>query len=654
MQAPPGFRQVADPLPDALLLVDGDGLLVDLNPAAAQWFGHSRDKLVGQPLASFCAGDTEAVLHVVKASSRSRSFVPCLLRIAGANGQTQDCRCEGSLYSPKSDAAPAVVMLRLSSKQAATSRFLELNERLVALVKEINQRKRAEAELEAVSERLRVTLASIGDAVVSADVQGRVTFTNAVAERLMGLTTAPIGRPLQEVFVIVNETTREAVENPVDKVLRSGQVVGLANHTVLVRPDGSELPIDDSGAPIRNRDGETIGVVMVFRDVSERRQLELELQKHTRELEEADRRKDEFLSMLAHELRNPLAPLSSSVRLLDRLQGLSPQAGHVLAMMNRQIGHMTRLVDDLLDVARLKRGSIELRKAPVDLADVVSQAREMARAVADAQGVDIVVAPLPSLVVHGDLTRLVQVVANLLTNAAKFTPGGGTATVSLREEGGQARLVVRDTGVGIEPALLPRIFDLFVQADHSLDRASGGLGIGLTVARSIIELHGGTIRALSGGQGQGSEFVVQLPLLTASVARAPEPPAPSRAAAAPEARNILVVDDNVDALDALSTLLEMDGHVVRSAASAEAALHLLPDFEPDVVLLDIGLPGMNGYELAREIRTRTSGREMLLVAISGYGDRASKQSSTYAGIDSHLTKPVDFDALSAILQAGKR
>ncbi|HZF78563.1 MAG TPA: PAS domain S-box protein, partial [Rubrivivax sp.] len=339
MQAPPGFRQVADPLPDALLLVDGDGLLVDLNPAAGELFGHSRDELVGQPLARFCDGDADAVLQVVRTSSRSRSFVPCALRIAAANAEPQDCRCEGSLYSPKSDAGPAVVMLRLSSKQAATSRFLELNERLVALVKEINQRKRAEAELEAVSERLRVTLASIGDAVVSADVQGRVTFTNAVAERLMGLTTAPIGRPLQEVFVIVNETTREPVESPVEKVLRSGQVVGLANHTVLVRPDGSELPIDDSGAPIRNRDGQTIGVVMVFRDVSERRLLEIQLQKHTRELEEADRRKDEFLSMLAHELRNPLAPLSSSVRLLDRLQGLSPQAGHVLAMMGRQIGH---------------------------------------------------------------------------------------------------------------------------------------------------------------------------------------------------------------------------------------------------------------------------------------------------------------------------
>ncbi|HZF78262.1 MAG TPA: ATP-binding protein, partial [Rubrivivax sp.] len=337
-------------------------------------------------------------------------------------------------------------------------------------------------------------------------------------------------------------------------------------------------------------------------------------------------------------------------------EGSAPSVKGAREMMERQVKQLVRLVDDLLDVARLKRGSIELRKAPVDLADVVAQAREMARAVADAQGVELVVARLPSLVVYGDLTRLVQVVANLLTNAAKFTPGGGTATVTLREEGGQALLAVRDTGVGIEPALLPRIFDLFVQADHSLDRASGGLGIGLTVARSIIELHGGTIRAHSDGPGQGSEFVVQLPLLSQRVSHAPKPlvTAPDVAAAAPAARYILVVDDNVDALDALSTLLEMDGHVVRSAASAEAALHLLGDFEPEVVLLDIGLPGMNGYELAREIRGRASGRNMLLVAISGYGDRAAKESSTYAGIDSHLTKPVDFDALSAVLQAGKR
>jgi PAS domain S-box-containing protein len=652
MEAPPGFSQVADPLPDALLLVDGDGLLVDLNPSASRLFGYPRDQLKGQPLARFCASEPNVVLDVIKAGSRSRSLVPGALKIAVAGSEPLDCRCEGCLYSPRSDSEPVLVMLRLSDKKAAGTRFLELNERLVGLVKEVNQRKLAEAELEAVSERLRVTLASIGDAVVSADVQGKVTFTNAVAERLMGLQSPPIGRPLQDVFVIVNETTREPVENPVDKVLRSGDIVGLANHTVLLRPDGSELPIDDSGAPIRNRDGETIGVVMVFRDVSERRQLEIELQKYTRELEESDRRKDEFLSMLAHELRNPLAPLSSSVRLLERLQGgASPQVGRALGTMNRQIGHMTRLVDDLLDVARLKSGSIELRKAPVDLTDVVLQASEMARTVADAGGVDLVVPPVPSLVVDGDATRLVQVVANLLTNAAKFTPAGGTASIRVRDEGGQALLVVRDTGVGIEPALLPRIFDLFVQGDRSLDRASGGLGIGLTVARSIVELHGGTIRAVSEGRGKGAEFVIQLPLLAGGVARAPESPRAAEAAAAP--LDILVVDDNVDALDALSSLLEMEGHAVRSAASAAAALQLLNEFQPDAVLLDIGLPGMNGYELARAIRKQAGNRRMLLVAISGYGDSAAKQSSAQAGIDSHLTKPVDFDTLIAVLRTGQ-
>lgn len=651
MKAPAAFRQTADPLPEALLLVRSDGGLLDMNHAAARWFGQPRERLLGQPIGRYCANDPDAVARVIAASSRSRSLVPFSLRIVLPDSEPLDCRCDGCLYAPGSAGEPAVVMLRLSARKAAASQFLELNARLAELVKEISQRRQAEKALQAVSERLRVTLASIGDAVVSVDLDGRVTFTNAVADRLMGLTQAPIGRPLQEVFRIVNEATRRLVESPVDKVLRSGKVVGLANHTVLLRPDGSELPIDDSGAPILDGQGNIIGVVMVFRDVSERRALEGELQKRARELEAADRRKDEFLSMLAHELRNPLAPLSTSIVLLDKLHGASPQVGKVLQMMDRQVGHITRLVDDLLDVARFTRGSIELHKAPVDLADVVAQAVEMGRSITEPRGVHLALLPIPCLMVEGDLNRLVQVLINLIANAAKFTPRGGTTTVSACGRHGEAILRVRDTGVGIEPALLPRIFDLFVQGDRSLARTSGGLGIGLTIVRSIVELHGGTIQALSAGRGEGAEFVVRLPLLTRPVSQAddsqPEPPGSERPL------RILLVDDNVDALEALVAVLAMERHDVRSAHNGSAALEVLDRFEPDAALLDIGLPGMSGYELARLIRRRPGGRRMLLVAISGYGDAQAQQLSAESGFDRHLTKPVDFDVLAGLLRAGR-
>jgi PAS domain S-box-containing protein len=591
------------------------------------------------------------VAEVVKAGSRSRSLVPGALDLVHADGTPLACRSEACVYRPASAAGPAVVMLRLSSKQAAARQFVQLNQRLGELVEEVTRRKRAEIALQAVSERLRVTLASIGDAVVSTDVGGRVTFSNAVADRLMGLSEPPLGRPLQDVFVIVNETTRQAVESPVDKVLRLGQIVGLANHTVLLRPDGSELAIDDSGAPIRDQNGRVIGVVMVFRDVSQRRALERELQQHTRELEAADRRKDEFLSMLAHELRNPLAPLATSITLLDKLPGASPQVGDVLQVMRRQVGHMTRLVDDLLDVARLTRGSIELRKARIDLADVVAQAIEMGRAFAQPRGVRLEVLPSPSLIVDADLTRLVQVLSNLLSNAAKFTSRGGTVTVSVSEDRGWARMSVRDTGAGIDPALLPRIFDLFVQGDRSLDRRSGGLGIGLTIVRSIVELHGGSIHAASPGVGQGAEFVVRLPLTTAGATPARSSPVQPPAQ---QPLRILVVDDNADALQALAAMLALEQHVVRSALDGDAALRVLDEFAADAVLLDIGLPGMNGYELARQIRSRAGGQQVLLVAISGYGSPLAKQLSLEAGIDMHVTKPVDHDVLMQIIRAGRR
>jgi PAS domain S-box-containing protein len=366
-------------------------------------------------------------------------------------------------------------------------------------------RQRAADVVHAERERFRTTLTSIGDGVIVTDAQGRITLLNPVARTLTGWGEDATGRPLEDVFRIVNETTRDAVENPVTRVIRQGGVVGLANHTVLIARTGGEVPIDDSGAPIRDGRGRIVGVVLVFRDVTERRRAE-------RATEEADRRKDEFLAMLAHELRNPLAPIRNAAHTLGLLGGHDTRLHWVSEVIERQVGLMTRLVDDLLDVSRITSGKITLQRAPVPIREVVEQAVEMAQPAAEGRK-----QTLECLVdedvgsVDGDQARLVQVVGNLLDNAIKYSDESGRIVVAARRDGGDAVIAVRDTGAGISTDLLPRVFDLFTQADRSLERRQGGLGIGLTLVRRLVEMHDGRVHVASDGPGLGSEFTVRLP-----------------------------------------------------------------------------------------------------------------------------------------------
>ena len=396
---------------------------------------------------------------------------------------------------------------------------------------------------------------------------------------------------------------------------------------------------------------------LLVREVALRRAAEDKFRDTSQLLEQADRRKDEFLSMLAHELRNPLAPLQMGVQLLERKHGALPEVGRLTAMMSRQTGHLTRLVDDLLDVSRLTRGTIELREGRVSLADVVTQAVEMERPVLDARGLKLLLELADDeAILRGDLTRLVQVMANLIANAAKFTEPGGTVIVSTWSEGAEAVASVRDTGAGVAPELLPHVFDLFVQGERSLDRAQGGLGVGLTIVRSIVHMHGGSVRALSAGRDLGSEFQVRLPLLVANGSTddddQEQPPAAADAAPG-HSLKVLIVDDNVDAAQTLCALVDSWGHEVKCAYDAREALELIPDLAPDVLLLDIGLPGMNGLDLAREIRSQPGAEVMLLVAITGYGDPEARKRSAEVGYDHHLTKPVDPDMLERMLAGGR-
>ncbi|HEV2847218.1 MAG TPA: ATP-binding protein [Thermoanaerobaculia bacterium] len=368
-------------------------------------------------------------------------------------------------------------------------------------------------------------------------------------------------------------------------------------------------------------------------------------------LEEADRRKDEFLAVLAHELRNPLAPVCNAVEILSREDAAEADRRRARCVIDRQTRQMVRLVDDLLDVSRISRGRIELRKQRVDLAAVVQSAVETSRPPMEAAGHQLTVT-LPSgpVPLEADPTRLAQVISNLLNNAAKYTAHGGQVFLSAEWEGGEAVVRVRDSGIGIPRPMLSRIFDMFIQADSSLERAHGGLGIGLALARRLIEMHGGTLEAFSAGPGLGSEFVARCPVAgeTAKPLEGPERGAGAAAAKASR-RRVLVVDDNEDAAESLGVLLEMMGHEVRTAYNGLEAVAKTAEFVPDVVLLDIGLPGMNGYEAARRIRQQPSGGAMRLVALTGWGQEEDKRRSREAGFDLHVTKPLDPALLERLL-----
>ncbi|MEZ0228801.1 MAG: PAS domain S-box protein [Planctomycetota bacterium] len=518
-------------------------------------------------------------------------------------------------------------------------------ERAELLVRE--QAARARAEL--LQGRLEVTLKSIGDAVIATDAQGDVTFLNPVAERLTGWTTdGARGRPLEEVFRIINEYTRKPVDNPVQKVVTEGRTVGLANHTILISRTGVEASIADSAAPIRDQEGSLIGVVLVFRDVTEERKAERAIQESQEELKEADRRKDEFLAMLAHELRNPLAPISTAAHLLRARAGDRAELQRPVEVLTRQIQHMTRLVDDLLEVSRITRGKIRLEMRPVDAATAVKRAVEVSRPLIDAKKHELSLSfPREPAWINADLTRLAQVLGNLLNNAAKYTPERGQISLTVERTDHRVVFRVRDTGIGIDKDKIPGLFRLFAQGDTSLDRSQGGLGIGLTLARGLVELHGGTLEAVSAGPGTGSEFLVGLPAL------AERPTSSDQAdtvASLPklEARRILVVDDNRDAAETLEDLLTDSGHHVQVVFDGFAALEAARTFQPEIVLLDIGLPKMDGFEVARELR-REHGAKLVLVALTGYGQEADRRRAREAGFDQLVVKPFDLNVITDIL-----
>jgi two-component system CheB/CheR fusion protein len=411
--------------------------------------------------------------------------------------------------------------------------------------------------------------------------------------------------------------------------------------------DGTRLWVSWTVSPWRGRGGAIGGIVITAENVTERKRAEEALRASEARLREADQRKDEFLAMLSHELRNPLAPIKSGVEILARAPAGGEAARRAQVIIARQVSHLSHIVDDLLDVTRIARGKIDLRKERVELGELALRCVEDHRCEFAKAGVELMLQPASGPVATwGDRTRLAQVIGNLLQNAAKFCPPGGQTFVSLETDGSGSRalLRIRDTGRGIAPELLPHLFEPFVQARSTLDRKRGGLGLGLAVAKGIVELHGGTIHAESSGADQGATFTIALPLdTTVSM----EAGAPSGSAA--PARRVLVVEDNVDAAETLRDLLEIEGHQVELAHDGRAALAKARSFQPDVVVCDIGLPEMDGFEVARALRTEPGPSRPTLVALSGYAQPEDIARGREAGFDAHLAKPPSLEALSHLL-----
>lgn len=515
--------------------------------------------------------------------------------------------------------------------------------RMVGTFADITDRRQMERRLEEERRRLELVLEAAQLGFWDWHIPtGHVTFGGGWAS-MLGYRPEEIQPHVSSWEALVHPDDRPEVRRTLDEHL-AGESAEYSSEHRLRRRDGSWLWILDRGRVVeRDETGKAVRALGIHADISEQRAAR-------QALKDAARRKDEFLATLAHELRNPLAPIRTGLTILK--QGPTPDdAARTLNMMERQVVSMVRLIDDLLDVARITQGRLELRRSPVSLQQLLESAIESARpAIEAAQHSLVVRLPGVPILINGDEIRLVQVVLNILSNAAKYTPNGGTITLEASRTNGTAEIAVRDTGLGIPKDKLEAVFDMFAQVDEAAPSSRGGLGIGLAIVRKLVEMHGGDVRAESNGVGTGSTFRIHLPVLASEKAAAPQPlPPPQKLLQLPQ--DVLVVDDNEDGAESLAIFLSMLGHKAVVAHSGVEALELLKGGLPKTIFLDIGLPGLSGYEVAERIRSLPGGTDVTLVALTGWGTREDKERAKAAGFSEHLTKPVDLHRVEQILEA---
>ena len=607
------FASIVDSSDDAIMSHSLDGMITSWNRGAERMFGYAAEQAIGKHVSLVIPFEAlNEYQDALKGVARGHRVEPF---------ETIRMRRDGTVMD---------VSVALSSMCADGQIF-----GVASISRDLAQQKRAETE----RARLAAIVDASDDAIVSKTLEGIITSWNRSAENMFGYSAEEaIGRSIN--LVIPMERLGE--EQDVLAKIRAGKLVDHFE-TVRVRKDGSRIDISLTVSPIRDRAGRIIGASKIARDISERKRFQEERDRLFEEAQRANRAKDEFLAMLGHELRNPLGAIATANRLLDDVGTQNPMAIRARGVINRQVKHLTRLVDDLLDIGRVMTGKILLNLQAIDLSDLVGAHLEALKA-AGKLDAHPVTAHLEPAWAYADAVRVEQIITNLLSNAIKYTPQGGSVRVTVKQADEAAIIRVDDDGVGIRPDLIPHLFDLFVQGERSLDRSQGGLGIGLTLVRRLAELHGGTVSAVSEGLGKGSCFTVTLRAVAPRenrTSRRRHPSAPQR---------ILIVEDNADAREMLRELLERAGNEVFEAndgpQGVEAALRL----QPDVALVDIGLPLFDGYEVARQIRAHPEVSSVRLIAITGYGSSADRARSAAAGFDLHLTKPVDPDELTRILQ----
>jgi PAS domain S-box-containing protein len=532
-------------------------------------------------------------------------------------------------------------VLGLAPMLPASASYARFHKLVVASVSRSVGNAAARDEAATARSRMHAQLmqAPVAVSVVSGP-QFVVSLANARYQELVGRDALLMrGRPFRELFP---ELPYDApVFQMLEGVLRSGEAYTADEYKVMISRRGrlEDVYFLFTCQPIRDEQGKVTEIMTVAVDVTAQVLSRQRVETLMQQMQETDKRKDEFLATLAHELRNPMAAISMALTLMERTNDPAKNPHH-REIAQRQMGNLVRLVDDLLDVSRITRGAVELRKEQVDLRNVVANAISAARVSLDSRNHQVAVSTSPgNYLLLADPTRLEQVITNLLTNAAKYTETGGLVSVSLTAAGGEAVLRVRDTGRGIPKEMLGKVFEMFVQVQQTIDRSKGGLGLGLTLVKRLVEMHGGTVSAHSEGEGQGSEFVVRLPMQPLSDAAFR--PAAAAARAAGESRRILLVEDSEDIRETLAELFQELGHQVATAANGLDGVSQALALRPDVAFVDIGLPGIDGYEVARRIRAAPGGKELYLIALTGYGGAEATQAALDAGFDLHLTKPVD-------------
>ena len=598
---------------DAILSKDMEGLITSWNRGAEKVYGYAAHEAIGRHISILAPPGREDELTAFMERLRHGEAVE--------QYETKRQRKDGTVID---------VSITLSPVRGKAGEVIGVS----GVARDITERKRAE-------ERFQVAVESAPNAMVMVNHEGRIVLANSQTEKLFGYRRNELIGQTVEILVPARFRARHPEFRKSFSGERVARPMGAGRDLRGLRKDGTEFPVEIGLNPIETEHGAWVLSAIV--DITERKQAE-------EALREADRRKDEFLATLGHELRNPLASIQYGVQLLRTPDRPEADLRWAHDVIDRQMRQLTRLVDDLLDVSRITQGKIELRREDLPISAIVSSAVEACRSLLEASGHELTITvPEDGLFVRGDPARLAQVLANLLNNAAKYTPRGGRIFVGAERQDGEVVLSVRDNGVGIPPEMLSRVFEMFVQLDRSLERTAGGLGIGLNLARSLVEMHHGTVEAHSDGPGKGSEFIIRLPLVPPPAAV--RPPGHDRAEQilSRTKYRILVADDNDDAAQMLRVLLQSMGQEVHTAADGLQAVELAATWRPDVALLDIGMPKLNGYDAARRIREQGGGKDIVLIALTGWGQEEDRLRAAEAGFNYHLTKPLDPDELAKLL-----